>query len=67
MLCAQAIFFITNIIMVLVINGKAREMSEGMMTAGFSFWGWLYLIFALVALFLVGRIVYANKDSLLKK
>lgn len=64
---AQALFFITNIIMVLVINGKARSMSEGMMTAGFSFWGWLYLIFALVALFLVGRIVYANKDRLLNK
>lgn len=66
MLIGQAAFFITNIIMVIVIGSKVKDMMGGYadVTVGFSFAGWLYLIFSALAIFLVGRIVYQNKDEL---
>lgn len=70
MLVAQAAFFVINIIMVIIISGKVNDMMGGFgadVSVGFSFAGWLYLIFAALAMFLVGRIVYANKDQIMKK
>ncbi len=67
MLCGQAIFFIGNVITVMVYSGKVSDLSMGMVKTVFNFGGWMYILFSLVALYFVGMIVFYNKDKLLKK
>ncbi|MBR3972164.1 MAG: zinc ribbon domain-containing protein [Ruminococcus sp.] len=97
MLAAQAVFFIYNIIMLLVINGKPVSMIkkaakmicvEGIDSYrstinaaidklcdtikdfykfGFSVWGWIYIAVSVIAIGVLGKIVYDNKAVLFSK